>query len=100
MSSTLVECGFEQCLVAPCVFRPMVNDGVVAMSVVQVDDIKIAVTKGITDSVVQISTRDSLRNILARLRGTWVASARGIVRRDFWRFHRLNSFEMLSNVSV
>ena len=54
MSSTLVECGFEQCLVAPCVFRPMVNDGVVAMSVVQVDDIKIAVTKEITDSVVQI----------------------------------------------
>ena len=51
LSSTLVECGFEQCLVAPCVFRPMVNDGVVAMSVVQVDDIKIAVTKEITDSV-------------------------------------------------
>ena len=52
MSSTLVECGFEQCLIDPCVLRLMVNDEVVAMLVVHVDDIKIAATKDITDSVV------------------------------------------------
>ena len=28
LSSTLVECGFEQSLVNPCVFRLMVNDEV------------------------------------------------------------------------
>ena len=38
-----VECGFEQCLVDPCVFRLMMsNDADVAMLVVHVDDIKIA----------------------------------------------------------
>ncbi|CAN0529103.1 unnamed protein product [Scytosiphon promiscuus] len=47
----LVECGFEQCLVDPCVFRPMVNDEVVVMVVVHVDDIKIAATKEIPDLV-------------------------------------------------
>ena len=52
MSSTLVECGIEQCLVGPCVFRLMVNNEVPAMLVVHVDDIKIAATKEITDSVV------------------------------------------------
>ena len=52
LSSTLVECVFEQCLVDPCVFRLMLNDAVVAMLVVHVDDIKIAATKEVTDSVV------------------------------------------------
>ena len=52
LSLTLVECGFEQCLVDPCVFRLMVNDEIVATLVVRVDDIKIAATKEITDSVV------------------------------------------------
>ncbi|CAM9351520.1 unnamed protein product, partial [Laminaria digitata] len=52
LSSTLVECGFEQCLVDPCVFRLMLNEVVVAMLVVHVDDIKIAATKEVTDSVV------------------------------------------------
>ena len=52
LSSTLVECDFEQCLVDPCVFRLIVNDEVAAMLVVYVDDIKIAATKEITDSVV------------------------------------------------
>ena len=52
LSSTLVECGFEQCLVDPCVFRLMLNDAVVAMLVLHVDDIKIAATKEVTDSVV------------------------------------------------
>ena len=51
LSSTLNECGFEQGLVDPCVFRLMVNDEVVAMLVVHVDDIKIAATKEITDFV-------------------------------------------------
>ena len=51
LSSTLVEYGFEPCLVDPCVFRLMVKDEVVAM-VVHVDDIKIAATKEIKDSVV------------------------------------------------
>ena len=40
LSSTLVECGFEQCLVDPCVFRLMLKDSVVAMLVVHVNDIK------------------------------------------------------------
>ena len=52
LSSTLVECGFEQCLVDPCVFRLMSSDAVVAMLVVHVDDIKIAATKEVTDAVV------------------------------------------------
>ena len=52
LSSTLDECGFEQCLVDPCVLRLMVNDELAAMLVVHVDDIKIAATKEITDSVV------------------------------------------------
>ena len=52
LSSTLVECGFEQCLVDPCVFRRMVDDEVAAMLVVHVDDIKITATKEITESVV------------------------------------------------
>ena len=52
LSSTLVECGFEHLLVDPCVFRLMVNDEVAAMLVVHVDDMKIAATKQITDSVV------------------------------------------------
>ena len=37
-------------MVDPCVFRLTVNDEVVAMLVVQLDDIKIAGTKEITDS--------------------------------------------------
>ena len=49
---TLVECGSEQGLVDSCVFRLMVNDEVVAMLVVHVNDIKIAATKEITNSVV------------------------------------------------
>ena len=52
LSSTLVDCGFEQCLVDTCVFRLMMNDEVVAMLVVHVDGVKIAATKEITDSVV------------------------------------------------
>ena len=41
-SSTLVECGFEHCLVDPCVFRLMSNAAVVAMLVVHVNDLLIA----------------------------------------------------------
>ena len=37
MSSTLVECGFEQCLVDPWVFRLRVADNVVAMIVFHVE---------------------------------------------------------------
>ena len=40
LSSALVECGSEQCLVDPCVFRLMLKDSVVAMLVVHVNDIK------------------------------------------------------------
>ena len=43
---------FKQCLADPCVFRLVVNNEVAAMLVVHVDDIKIAATKEITDSVV------------------------------------------------
>ena len=44
LSSILVECEFEQCLVDPRVFRLMFNDAVVAMLVAHVD-IKIAASK-------------------------------------------------------
>ena len=52
LSSTLVECGLEKCLVNPCVFRLKVNDEVVTMLVVHFDDINIAATREITYSVV------------------------------------------------
>ena len=52
LSSTLVVCGFEQCLVDMCVFRLMLDDAVVAMLVVHVDDIKTAAIKEVTDAVV------------------------------------------------
>ena len=52
LSLTLVECGFEQCLVDPCVFRLMVAGDVVAMLVFHVDDIKIAATEQVTEVVV------------------------------------------------
>ena len=45
LSSTVVECGFEQCFVDPCVFRLMVAGYVVAMMDFDVDDIKIAATE-------------------------------------------------------
>ena len=51
LSSTLVECGFEQCLVGTCVFQPRFNYEVAAMLVVHGNDIEIAATKEITDSV-------------------------------------------------
>ena len=90
LSSTLVECGFEQCLVDLCVFRLMLNNAVVAMLVVHVDDIKIAGTKEVTDSVVADLNKIFLQNIRARFRGTWVASTGGIVRREPWRFRKLS----------
>ena len=52
LSSTLVEGGFEQCLVDPCVFRVMVAGDVVATMVFHVDDIKIAATEEVTEVVV------------------------------------------------
>ena len=51
LSSTLVECGFEQCLVDPCVLRLMVAGDVVAMLVSHVDDIKITATEKVTEVV-------------------------------------------------
>ena len=44
-------CGFEQCLVDPCVFRLIIAAHVVAM-VFHVDDINIAATKEVTEVVV------------------------------------------------
>ena len=52
LPSTLMECGFEQCLVGPCVFRLMVAGDVIAMMVFHVDDIKIAATEEVTEVVV------------------------------------------------
>ena len=52
LSSTLVEYGFEQCLVDPCVFRLIGAGDVVAIVVFHVDDIKIAATEGVTEVVV------------------------------------------------
>ena len=51
LSSTLVECGFEQCLVDPCEIRLMVVGDVVAMLVFHVDVIKIAATEKVTEVV-------------------------------------------------
>lgn len=51
LSLTLGRCGFERCLVDPCVFRLMVNYEFVAMPVVPADVMKIEVIKEITDSV-------------------------------------------------
>ena len=52
LSSTLVECGFKQCLVYPCVLRLMVAGDVVATMAFHVDDIKIAATEEMTEVVV------------------------------------------------
>ena len=49
--STMVECGFEQCLVDPCVFRLIAAGDLVAMMVFHVD-IKIAATDEVTEAVV------------------------------------------------
>ena len=51
LSSTLVECGFEQCLVVDCVFRLIVAGDVVAMLVFHVNDIKIAATEEVTEVI-------------------------------------------------
>ena len=53
LSSTLVECGFEQCLVDPCVFRCIVAGDVVAMVFCYLEDIKIAATEEATEVVVR-----------------------------------------------
>ena len=52
LSSSLVECGFEQCLLDPCVFRLRVADDVVVMMVFHVDDIMIAATEEVTKVIV------------------------------------------------
>ena len=45
LSSALVKCGFDQCLVDLCVFRRIVAGDVVEMMVFRVDDIKIVATE-------------------------------------------------------
>ena len=55
-----MECGFEQCLVDPCVFRLMVAGDVVAMMVFHVDDIKIAATEKVTEVVVSTLNQSCL----------------------------------------
>ena len=69
--STLVECGFDQCLVDPCMFRLMVNDEVERCwrSTWMISRSQSPRKSRIRSR--QISTKKSLRNILARLRGTW-----------------------------
>ena len=52
LSSTQVECGFEQCLEDPCAFRLIVAGDVVAMMIVRVDDIKMPATEEVTEVVV------------------------------------------------
>ena len=65
LSSTLVECGFEQCLLDPCVTRLMSIDAVVAVLVVHVDDIKIAATKEVTDAVVaELNKRFPIKHLV------------------------------------
>ena len=51
LSSTVVKCGFEQCLVDPCVIRLMVAGDAIATMVFHVDDIKIAATEEVTEVV-------------------------------------------------
>ena len=53
----------------PCVFGLIVNDEVVTMLVVHVDDIKIAATKRITDSVVADLSKTLSTNHLGEV--TW-----------------------------
>ena len=48
----MVECQFDQCLVDPCVFELIMHGEDVAMLVVHVDDVRMAPTKEVTDSVV------------------------------------------------
>ena len=86
-------------MVDPCVFGLIVNDEVVTMLVVHVDDIKIAATKGITDSVVADLSKTLSTNHLGEVTWYMIASTREIVRKESWRFRRLSLFEMLSNVS-
>ena len=102
-SSTLVECGFEPCLVDPCVFRLILNGEVVAMLVVHVDDINLVATKEVTDSVVADLNKIFAMKHLAEV--TWYMGsefkhARGIVSRKLLKFRRLDLVEMLSSVSM
>ena len=85
-------------MVDPCVFRLMVNGEVVAMLVVHVDDIKIAATKEITDSVVaDLNNRFPTKHPgeVTWYMGSEYKSDR--VKRTLEISHSL--FEMLSNVS-
>ena len=65
LSSTLVECDFEQCLVDLCVFRLMVAGDVVAMMVFHVVDIKVVATE-VTEVVVSALNQRFPPNISGR----------------------------------
>lgn len=52
LSSTLVECSFEQRLVDPCLFRLRVAGDVVAMTIFYMDDIKIVASEHVVLVVV------------------------------------------------
>ena len=85
-------------MIDPCVFRLM-NDEVVAMLVVHVDDIKIAATKEITESVVADVNKRFPTKRLSEV--TWYMGSE--YKRDREKgtleIHRLTLFEILSNVS-
>ena len=52
LSSTMVECGFEKCLVKSCVFRLIVAGDVVAMLVFHADDVNKSASEEVTEVVV------------------------------------------------
>ena len=87
-------------MVDPCVFRLMVKDEVVvAMFVVHVDDIKIAATKEITDSVVADLNRRFPTKHLGEV--TWyMGSAYRRDRKKGTLKISQTQFEMLSNALV
>ena len=91
----MVECGFEQCLVDPCVFRLMVADDVVAMMVFHVDDIKIAATE-VTDLVVSALNQRFPTKHLGEVEWYMGSEYKGDREKVFRRFYKLSSFGVSS----
>lgn len=84
--STLVECGFKQCLVDSCAFLLRVTDDVVAIMVFHVDDIMIAATEGVIKAIVgALNQRFSTKHLGAI---EWYICSD---YKRYWRFHKLNS---------
>ena len=75
-----MECGFERCLVGPCVFRVIVAGDFVAMTVSHADDINIAATEEITEVVVRVLIERFLTKHLGRVE--WYTGSDSECKRD------------------